>query len=107
MVSAIGEKSVDIMGKLMFQAHDGLSNLYEVSCEELDFLVALAQKEKSVLGARMMGGGFGGCMINLIQKQHLSDVVKRVTSAYKKKYNINPEVYHVKLEEGTRKLSAL
>ena len=56
-------------GKLMFATHEGLSKLYEVSCEELDFLVQQARKYPAVIGARLMGGGFGGCTINIVAEE--------------------------------------
>lgn len=88
-------------GKLMFETHEGLSKLYEVSCEELDFLVDLAKQQKSIVGSRVMGGGFGGCTINLIHKNDWANVVKQMTDAYKAKFNIEAEVYEVTTSDGT------
>jgi galactokinase len=91
-------------GKLMFQAHEGLSKLYEVSCAELDFLVEQAKNNKNILGARMMGGGFGGCTINIIKKEAVEDFLETATDAYQKKFRINPEVIDVKVGDGTHEL---
>lgn len=88
-------------GKLMYQTHEGLSKLYEVSCDELDFLVDRAKEHSSIIGSRVMGGGFGGCTINLIHKQDWSQVVKEITDAYKKEFDIDAEVYEVATSDGT------
>ena len=93
-------------GKLMFETHEGLSRLYHVSCEELDFLVDQAKQNEAVLGARVMGGGFGGCTINLVHQKAVAEFIETATRAYQEKYNIVPEAYIVKLENGTTLLSA-
>jgi galactokinase len=85
----------------MFETHEGLSKLYEVSCAELDFLVDRAKEQPSIVGSRVMGGGFGGCTINLIHKQDWSAVVQEITDAYKKEFNIDAEVYVVATSDGT------
>ena len=92
-------------GSLMFQAHEGLSKLYEVSCEELDFLVDEAKKFSSIIGSRMMGGGFGGCTINLMEKENADVTIEKITSAYKDHFDIEAEVYRVKLSDGTHEIS--
>lgn len=69
-------------GEKMYGSHKGLSELYEVSCKELDFLVSLAKEEESIAGARMMGGGFGGCTINLVKADAVQDVYNRFSQAY-------------------------
>ena len=91
-------------GKLMFETHDGLSKLYEVSCKELDFLVEKARENKDVIGARMMGGGFGGCTINIIKKESVKDFLSETTIAYQKKFQIDPEIIEVGIENGTREI---
>lgn len=91
-------------GKLMYEAHEGLSELYEVSCNELDFLVALAREDKNVLGARMMGGGFGGCTINIIRTEDVETFLKTSTTAYISRFNIQPEVFRVGIADGTHKI---
>ena len=95
-------KSNDIegFGKLMFQTHDGLKNLYEVSCKELDFLVDAARQNKQVIGSRLMGGGFGGCTINIVKSESASSFVEKIISDYKKQFGIQAESYKVKIVDG-------
>jgi galactokinase len=88
-------------GRKMYETHDGLSKLYEVSCEELDFFVGEAKKFPEVLGARMMGGGFGGCTINIIKKDFVTTFEEHLRKAYKQKFNHELETYHVDVEGGT------
>jgi galactokinase len=79
-VEAIKTEDLATLGKLMFSSHKGLKEQYEVSCGELDFLVDLARESEGVLGARMMGGGFGGCTLNLVRTelcQHLEVIFQR------------------------------
>jgi galactokinase len=75
--------------------------LYEVSCVELDFLVEQAKKHTVIIGSRLMGGGFGGCTINLVHKKDWAEVVKEITDAYKKEFYIDAEVYEVATSDGT------
>jgi galactokinase len=91
-------------GKLMYATHKGLSSLYKVSCEELDFLTEEASKNPDVIGARLMGGGFGGCTINLIKKANAQEAVNKITAAYLKQFNILPEVYFVEISNGTNRI---
>ena len=91
-------------GKLMYEAHDGLSNLYEVSCPELDFLVEHARTDLNVLGSRMMGGGFGGCTINIIKTDDVDSFIQSATVAYEEKFNIEAEVFHVGICDGTHQV---
>lgn len=88
-------------GKKMYQTHDGLSGLYEVSCEELDFLVEQAKEMPGVIGSRMMGGGFGGCTINLVSKKASEEFVKKITEAYHQQYKVEMNIYDVSLTDGT------
>jgi len=85
----------------MYQSHEGLSKKYEVSCLELDVLVALTRDEKSVLGARMMGGGFGGCTINLINNNNVEELVRRIAAQYDKVTGKEMSVYQVAIAQGT------
>jgi len=98
------EDRIEDFGKLMFATHTGLSRLYDVSCEELDFLVELAKEHSAIVGSRMMGGGFGGCTINIIHKDSVSGVTADITTQYKEKYGINAEVYVMHLSDGTHKI---
>jgi galactokinase len=88
-------------GRMMYETHEGLSAMYEVSCEELDFLVAEARKFPQVLGARMMGGGFGGCTINIVKKDFVEEFERQQKESYKKTFNIDLPVYLVNVRGGT------
>jgi galactokinase len=88
-------------GQKMFECHDGLKNLYEVSCPELDFLVESAKSEDGVLGSRMMGGGFGGCTINLVDSDCVNAVIEKVSRSYKQKFGIEVRPILVSLASGT------
>ncbi|MCW3082166.1 galactokinase [Segetibacter sp.] len=94
----------EAFGKLMFQTHEGLSQLYEVSCKELDFLVEQAKKHASIIGSRLMGGGFGGCTINLVHKKDWAEVAEKITTAYKQEFDIDAEVYEVATSDGTHEI---
>jgi galactokinase len=87
-------------GKKMFETHDGLSKLYEVSCPELDFLVEQARQERGILGSRMMGGGFGGCTINIIRDEDVQSFVARAGEAYRKAFNLELIAYIVHVKSG-------
>ena len=88
-------------GRLMFRSHEGLSKEYEVSCAELDFLVDEVKDKDYVLGARMMGGGFGGCTINLIKEDKVTDLIKELTEAYEKEMKRELSAYKVSTGNGT------
>ncbi|MDL5045683.1 hypothetical protein QQ054_06490 [Oscillatoria amoena NRMC-F 0135] len=88
-------------GKKMIETHDGLSTLYEVSCPELDCLVNAVRNERGVYGARMMGGGFGGCTINLIKSDHVERVTQRVSRVYQQTTGKTLTIYPVKPGDGT------
>jgi galactokinase len=92
-------------GQKMFQTHQGLSHLYEVSCKELDFLVAEAKKSDAVLGARMMGGGFGGCTINLVKNDLADAFIREMQLKYREAFSIEMESYRVKVVQGTSRVS--
>ena len=92
-------------GKLMHQTHEGLSKLYNVSCPELDFLVEEAKHFPEIIGSRLMGGGFGGCTINIIQKDHVNPVTGKIMEKYKKQFNIDSEMYVVALSDGTHEIN--
>lgn len=93
------------LGKLMYDTHEGLSTLYEVSCEELDWLVTYAQKNSTIAGARMMGGGFGGCTINIIQKEAVAAFTISVLNDYAAQFGQQPEVYVVQTSDGVTALN--
>ncbi|HEY1007764.1 MAG TPA: galactokinase [Sphingobacteriaceae bacterium] len=91
-------------GKKMYQTHDGLRQDYEVSCEELDFLVDEARKHDAVIGARMMGGGFGGCTINLVLKEATEAFVREISEAYYRQFHVRPETYITAIVDGTSEI---
>ncbi|MDR0427854.1 MAG: galactokinase [Dysgonamonadaceae bacterium] len=101
---ALNKGDYETVGKKMYETHEGLSKEYEVSCPELDFLNDQAKKY-GVTGSRVMGGGFGGCTINLVKDGLYDDFVKGATAAYEKEFNIKPKVYDVVIKDGARKLS--
>jgi galactokinase len=88
-------------GKLMFETHAGLKDLYEVSCTELDLLVDLVKDNPDVLGARMMGGGFGGCTINIVRAEAAEAIIEKVSDAYLSNTGKEMLVYEVGIEDGT------
>ena len=104
--TAIEERDWQSFGDLLFASHKGLSKLFEVSCTELDFLVDLAKEDKSVLGSRMMGGGFGGCTINLIRKDAIEKIISQTNKEYQLKFGISISTYAVNITEGTRIIEA-
>jgi galactokinase len=91
-------------GKKMYGSHHGLSRKYEVSCPELDFLVDQVRDEPGVLGARMMGGGFGGCTINLVREDAIDGLVQRLAPLYAKTMEKEMKVYIAQIEDGTSTL---
>ena len=98
---AIKANDLETLGALIYASHHGLQHQYKVSCNELDFLVDQAKKNKNVLGARMMGGGFGGCTINLIARSEVKAFSETVSKAYKNKFNKECSVYFIELSDGT------
>jgi galactokinase len=92
---------LEAFGKKMFETHDGLSRMYEVSCEELDFLVTQARQYIGVLGARMMGGGFGGCTINLVKTSLAKQFITDMAARYRAEFNIDMGAYEVGIVDGT------
>jgi galactokinase len=92
---------LNALGKKMFQTHDGLSKEYEVSCPELDFLVNGVKGEHDVLGSRMMGGGFGGCTINLVKEESVDKIIEEAYRQYKKVVGLELTAYTAQIENGT------
>ncbi len=97
---ALERKDIHRVGELLYQSHWGLSKEYVVSCDELDYLVELAANNPGVLGARMMGGGFGGCTINLVSSLHCLDFCQNLAADYVQKFNVEPVFYQVNLSDG-------
>ena len=98
---ALDNGNIELLGQLLFDTHDGLSKEYEVSCPELDFIVEQAKKEETVIGSRLMGGGFGGCAITLIKKGNEKNVKEKFTSLYFDTFGIDLKIYDVKISNGT------
>ncbi len=99
--TALTKNDLVEFGNFMYETHVGLKNDYEVSCKELDYLVELTKDIQSVYGARMMGGGFGGCTINLIENDSVDKVSEIVKKSYADKFGFEPKVYCTKINNGT------
>jgi galactokinase len=93
--------NMQFFGKRMFETHAGLKDLYEVSCEELDLLVDLVKNDADVIGARMMGGGFGGCTINLVKAEAVDGLITKIGDAYRDQTGTEMLAYVVEIEDGT------
>jgi len=94
------EGDMKALGKKMFRTHEGLSKEYEVSCEELDFLVDAVKDNPDVIGARMMGGGFGGCTINIIKEDAIDELVNKLKPLYKQAFDKDLDHYIASIEDG-------
>jgi galactokinase len=99
---AIKLGDLQTLGELLYQSHEGLSKNYQVSCAELDFLVNITKENPNVLGARMMGGGFGGCTICLIKKSELKNFKKEISRKFRKTFRKKCSFSSVKLAQGTQ-----
>jgi galactokinase len=88
----------------MYETHEGLSHDYQVSCLELDFLVEHSQNFEAVVGARMMGGGFGGCTLNLVETSAADEFIKNISLAYHETFNIHLQSYIVNISNGVEEL---
>jgi galactokinase len=100
---ALEKGDYEIVGQKMYETHTGLSKEYEVSCEELDFLNDVAH-EDGVTGSRIMGGGFGGCTINLVKDELYDKFIEDVKVRFAKKYGHEPEIYPVVISQGSHKV---
>jgi len=100
---ALERDDYETVGEMMYQTHFGLSHLYEVSCEELDFLNKLARK-CDVTGSRVMGGGFGGCTINLVKEELYDRFIETAVEKFNEKFGHEPKIYNVVISDGARKL---
>ncbi|MEO6961389.1 MAG: galactokinase [Puia sp.] len=96
---------IDAFGKLMYASHQGLSEDYEVSCPESDFLVRAAKTFPEVKGARQMGGGFGGCIITLVEKDHTDHFISGIQEQYVKMFGRTPDCFIMNIAEGARILT--
>ena len=100
---ALEKGDYETVGQRMYETHHGLSKDYEVSCEELDFLNDVA-KECGVTGSRIMGGGFGGCTINLVKEEHYDTFVQTAKTKFNEKYGIEPIIIDVVISDGAHKV---
>tara|TARA_B110000503_G_scaffold143271_1_gene243661 strand:+ start:2645 stop:3790 length:1146 start_codon:yes stop_codon:yes gene_type:complete len=98
---AILKKDYETMGQLMYETHNGLSSNYNVSCKELDFLVDVTKNMDYVYGSRMMGGGFGGCTLNLVLEHDIKKFKHEICAMYQKKFERICSIYDVKISKGT------
>lgn len=98
---ALDKGNIELLGELLFETHYGLSQEYEVSCEELDMLVDTAKEDNAIVGSRLMGGGFGGCTINLVKKGHENEVKSKFSKLYLDTFGIELKFYDVKISNGT------
>ncbi len=101
---ALKSNDIKTLGQLLYAAHWALSKEYEVSCEELDFLVSTVSTYPEVAGARMMGGGFGGCTINIIEKGKSQNVIDKLSNLYFNKFNLNLIPIKVSISNGTHEI---
>ena len=101
---ALEQGDYETVGQKMYETHHGMSKLYEVSCEELDFLNDVA-KECGVTGSRVMGGGFGGCTINLVKNELYDGFIAKAKESFTAKFGREPKVYDVVISDGSRKIS--
>lgn len=100
---ALERGDYDTVGRCMYGTHEGMSKLYEVSCEELDYLNDVA-RECGVTGSRIMGGGFGGCTVNLVKDDLYEPFIATVTEKFNAKYGHEPKIYPVVVSDGARRL---
>lgn len=98
---ALKNNDLELFGELLYKAHEGQQNKYEISCKELDFMVDFSKSNDKVIGSRMMGGGFGGCTINLIHQSESETYTESLKKAYKNAFNIDLTPLKVKIDLGT------
>lgn len=103
--SAINEGDMVSLGQLLYESHHGQREKYEVSCPELDFLVDMSKTEQNILGARMVGGGFGGCTLNIIHKSGVKKFVDEASWAYKHKFGIELSHFLTVPSQGTSRIN--
>lgn len=100
---ALERGDYETVGQKMYETHHGMSKLYEVSCEELDFLNDIAF-DCGVTGSRVMGGGFGGCTINLVKNELYETFISTAKERFKEKFGRSPKVYDVVISDGSHKV---
>ncbi|MBT8180169.1 MAG: galactokinase [Eudoraea sp.] len=103
-VRCLKKKDLKGFGDCLYKSHYGLQNLYEVSCKELDYLVDATKDLDYVIGSRMMGGGFGGCTINIVHKDKVEEFIENISAAYEEKYNIKLSSILTTISDGVKRL---
>jgi galactokinase len=101
---ALAASDAGRLGELMVKSHESLRDDFEVSCRELDLMFELALNEEGVPGARMMGGGFGGCTINLVDREKLEMFAERMTVGYHQATGLVPLINVVQADAGVSEL---
>ncbi len=104
-VSALEEKDFTSCGQILFTAHEAMRTAYEITCPEIDTLVDLAKQQPGILGSRMMGGGFGGCTLNLVHKKNIDSFLDEMRRGYKAKTGIELSPYRIAVGDGVHKIS--
>lgn len=99
---ALEDELFELFGNLLYQSHQGLRYKYEVSCKELDYMVDFSKTQAGVLGARMMGGGFGGCTINVVHKDVVSSYIDSISKAYRSQFNIDLTPIEINISNGAQ-----
>lgn len=105
MCDALKKNDVALIGDLLYQSHEGLQHVYEVSCNELDELVAIAQQIPGVLGARMMGGGFGGCTLQVVHNESIELFIETVKKEYYIPRNQTENIIITEISQGVSKIN--
>ena len=100
----LGKGDVQALGKKMLKTHEGLSKMYKVSCKELDWLVDFVKGNPNLMGARMMGGGFGGCTINLVREDAIDALIESIIPAYEEAMHLPLSYYIASIENGTERI---
>lgn len=101
-VRCIEANNIKGLGELLFASHKGMKDQFKISCKEIDFLVDYAKNKKNVIGSRMMGGGFGGCTINLVHKNAVKGFTNEIKESFITTFGFNCSIYHIKLSNGTQ-----
>jgi galactokinase len=100
VAEALQKGEIKAVGECLYATHAGLQHDYDVSCAELDFLVDLTRSLEYVAGARLMGGGFGGCTLNLVKHIFLDEFEAHLKNGYERSFGITPHFYPVKISDG-------
>lgn len=105
MIAALENGDAQKSGEILLEGHWAMSTKFEITTEELDVLVSAGQQLEGVMGSRMMGGGFGGCTINLIKTALVAEQSSAILTAYKKETGIDAEIYHLKIGDGVHRVA--